>query len=81
VLYKLWEGSWKDDAVVKDREKGIYADPEKIRPINYQGKYLNVKGIYICEPSRQRTPFLFEAGTSKAGREFGAKHAQAIFIE
>jgi alkanesulfonate monooxygenase SsuD/methylene tetrahydromethanopterin reductase-like flavin-dependent oxidoreductase (luciferase family) len=81
VLYKLWESSWKDDAVVKDREKGIYADPEKIRPINHQGKYFNVPGIHICEPSRQRTPFLFQARTSEAGREFGAKHAEAIFIE
>jgi alkanesulfonate monooxygenase SsuD/methylene tetrahydromethanopterin reductase-like flavin-dependent oxidoreductase (luciferase family) len=81
VLYKLWEGSWKDDAVVKDLEKGQYADPERIRPINHHGKYFNVPGIHICEPSRQRTPFLFQAGTSKAGREFGAKHAEAIFVE
>lgn len=81
VLYKLWEGSWKDDAVVKDVEKGVYADPAKIRPIAHDGKYFKVPGIYPCEPSRQRTPFLFQAGTSKSGRAFGAKHAEAIFIE
>ena len=27
VVYKLWEGSWEDDAVLRDRERGIYADP------------------------------------------------------
>ncbi|RDW73213.1 alkanesulfonate monooxygenase [Coleophoma cylindrospora] len=80
VVYKLWEGSWRDDAVVKDRESGQYADPERIRQIHHKGKYFTVPGPHICEPSPQRTPFLFQAGTSKAGKEFGAKHAEAIFV-
>ncbi|EXJ80495.1 alkanesulfonate monooxygenase [Capronia coronata CBS 617.96] len=79
VLYKLWEGSWRDDAVVEDRETGTYAVPERVRQINHQGKHFNVPGPHICEPSPQRTPFLFQAGTSKSGRQFGAKHAEVIF--
>lgn len=32
------------------------------------------------EPSRQRTPFIFQAGASKAGKPFAAASAEAMFI-
>ncbi|KAL8791972.1 MAG: hypothetical protein Q9195_005461 [Heterodermia aff. obscurata] len=80
VVYKLWEGSWRDDAVVQDTKTGQYAIPDRVRQIHHKGKYFNVPGPHLCEPSRQRTPLLFQAGTSKSGKEFGAKHAEAIFI-
>lgn len=78
VCYKLWEGSWRDDAVVKS-EKG-YADPDGVRQIEHKGKYFNVPGPHLCEPSLQRTPFLLQAGTSTAGKKFAAKHAEGIFL-
>jgi FMN-dependent oxidoreductase (nitrilotriacetate monooxygenase family) len=80
VVYKLWEGSWRDDAVIEDVAGGQYAVPERVRQIHHKGKYFNVPGPHLCEPSPQRTPFLFQAGTSAAGKEFGAKHAEAIFV-
>lgn len=80
VMYKLFESSWRDDAVQLDREKGIYTSPELIRQINHQGKFFTVPGPHICQPSPQRTPFLLQAGTSKAGKEFAAQHAEAIFV-
>ena len=80
VIYKLLEGSWQDDAVVLDKERGIFADPAKIHPINHKGKYFSVPGIHVCEPSIQRTPVLFQAGNSPRGLKFAAKHAEAIFI-
>jgi alkanesulfonate monooxygenase SsuD/methylene tetrahydromethanopterin reductase-like flavin-dependent oxidoreductase (luciferase family) len=57
-----------------------YADPDAVREINHKGDYFNVPGPHLCEPSRQRTPFLFQAGTSTAGRNFAANHAEAIFL-
>jgi FMN-dependent oxidoreductase (nitrilotriacetate monooxygenase family) len=80
VLYKLWEGSWEDDAVVVDRERGIYADPAKVHTIDHVGELYDVVGPHLCEPSPQRTPVLFQAGSSEAGREFAARHAEATFI-
>ena len=80
VVYKLWESSWRDDAVVEDKNTGQYAIKERVRQIHHKGKYFNVPGPHICEPSPQRTPFLFQAGTSPAGRAFGSKHAEAIFV-
>ncbi|KAG7001890.1 hypothetical protein G7Y79_00030g064230 [Physcia stellaris] len=80
VMYKLFESSWRDDAVRLDREKGIYSSPELIRQINHEGKFFTVPGPHICQPSPQRTPLLLQAGTSKAGKEFAAQHAEAIFV-
>jgi FMN-dependent oxidoreductase (nitrilotriacetate monooxygenase family) len=79
VLYKLWEGSWRSDAVVKDLTTGQYAVPSRIKQINHKGEFFSVPGPHICEPSPQRTPFLFQAGSSKAGAAFGGKHAEVIF--
>lgn len=76
----MWEGSWRDDAVVRDFEKGQFAVAGRVRQINHEGKYFKVPGPHICEPSPQRTPFLFQAGSSKAGTNFGAKHAEAVFV-
>jgi FMN-dependent oxidoreductase (nitrilotriacetate monooxygenase family) len=79
VTYKLWEGSWRDDAC-SNAPEGAYADPKGVRQINHKGKHFTIPGPHICEPSPQRTPFLFQAGTSSAGKTFAATHAEAIFL-
>ena len=80
VVYRLWEGSWEDDAVVRDRENGVFADPAKVHRVHHEGKYYRVNAIHLCEPSPQRTPVLYQAGASSRGREFAAKHAECIFL-
>ncbi|KAJ6115631.1 hypothetical protein N7523_006048 [Penicillium sp. IBT 18751x] len=89
VTYKLWEASWRDDAVEWNLdsakingsvEGSRYADPRGVREINHKGKYFQVPGPHLCEPSPQRTPFLLQAGTSTAGKAFAAKHAEAVFL-
>ncbi len=80
VCYKLWETSWEEDAVLKDRARGIYADPSKVHAINHDGTYYHVHGCHLSEPSLQRTPVLFQAGASPRGREFAARHAECVFV-
>lgn len=80
VAYRLWEGSWEEDAVIRDRERGIYTDPAKVHPLEFEGKYFNVPGIHLGEPSPQRTPVIFQAGASPRGRDYAAKHGEAVFI-
>jgi FMN-dependent oxidoreductase (nitrilotriacetate monooxygenase family) len=80
VVYKLWEKSWDDDAVVNDKERGVYAEPSRIHPINHEGKYYKVPGFHLSEPSPQRTPLLYQAGTSPRGTAFAAKHAECTFV-
>ena len=80
VVYKLWEGSWEEDAVLRDTKRGIYADPGKVHQINHKGVHFDVVGPHLSEPSPQRTPLLFQAGSSTRGRSFAAKHAECVFI-
>ena len=79
-MYKLFESSWRDDAVRLDRESGIYTKPDLVRRIDHEGQFYSVPGPHICQPSPQRTPLLLQAGTSRAGKQFAAQHAEAIFV-
>jgi len=80
VLYKLWEGSWDNEALKKDRETGVYADPKHVHKIYHESKHYRVEGPHLVSPSPQRTPLLFQAGASSRGKAFAAKHAEAVFI-
>ena len=80
VVYKLWEGSWEDGAVLRDRAKGIFADPAKVHRITHRGAYFSVDAVHLAEPSPQRTPVLYQAGSSPKGRDFAARHAECVFV-
>ncbi|HEY8282100.1 MAG TPA: LLM class flavin-dependent oxidoreductase [Leifsonia sp.] len=80
VLYKLWEGSWEDDAVIRDAESGVFTDPSKVHEIGHRGKNFTVPGIHLSEPSTQRTPVIYQAGASSRGIAFAAENAEAIFV-
>jgi FMN-dependent oxidoreductase (nitrilotriacetate monooxygenase family) len=80
AVYKLWEASWEDGAVLRDRQGRRFADASKIHRILHEGPHFKVDAIHLCEPSPQRTPVLFQAGASKRGRDFAARHAECVFI-
>ncbi|CAO4184606.1 LLM class flavin-dependent oxidoreductase [Methylorubrum populi] len=80
VAYKLWEGSWDDDAVLADKSAGRYADPSRVHRIHHESERYRVLGPHLSQPSRQRTPVLFQAGSSRAGRAFAARNAEGTFI-
>ncbi|SFB17507.1 FMN-dependent oxidoreductase, nitrilotriacetate monooxygenase family [Rhizobium sp. NFR07] len=80
VIYGLLEGSWRDDAVIFDRANHAYADPAKVRKIRHDGKQYSLDAMHLCEPSPQRTPMLYQAGSSTRGREFAATHAECVFV-
>jgi FMN-dependent oxidoreductase (nitrilotriacetate monooxygenase family) len=80
VLYKLWEGSWEDDAVIEDRQARVYAQPEKVHYVRHHGEFYQVEGYHLCEPSPQRTPVLFQAGSSDRGLQFAGSNAECVFI-
>jgi long-chain alkane monooxygenase len=80
AAYKLWEASWEDGAVLRDRHGRRFADAGKIHRIRHEGPHFKVDAIHLCEPSPQRTPVLFQAGASKRGRDFAARHAECVFI-
>ena len=80
VLYKLLEGSWEEKAVVRDGKRRIFTHPEKVHEIGHKGRFFEVPGYQLTEPSPQRTPVLYQAGASGPGKEFAANHAECIFV-
>lgn len=80
VLYKLWEGSWERDAVRRDKDHGVFADPAKVHHIGHRGEHFSVPGIHLSEPSPQGSPVIYQAGASPRGVKFAAENAEAIFV-
>ncbi|MDX2377689.1 NtaA/DmoA family FMN-dependent monooxygenase [Microbacterium sp. LRZ72] len=78
---RFWETGWDDDAYVGDRDSGVLARRDGIRPVVYDGEHYRSRGYFGSPPSPQRTPVLFQAGTSPAGRAFAAAHAECVFVQ
>ncbi|MGW2560907.1 LLM class flavin-dependent oxidoreductase [Streptomyces sp. NPDC001514] len=78
VATKLWD-SWEDDAILLDRERGVYADTDKVREINHRGEYFGVQGPLNVPRTPQGHPLLVQAGSSEDGKEFAAEYAEAVF--
>ncbi|WP_216909142.1 LLM class flavin-dependent oxidoreductase [Nocardia noduli] len=78
AVVSLWD-SWEDDAILLDKEAGIYADPEKIHQIDFVGEHLKVRGPFNAPRTPQGHPVLVQAGASNDGRAFAGKYAEAIF--
>ncbi|MGY4102189.1 LLM class flavin-dependent oxidoreductase [Nocardia sp. R16R-3T] len=78
AVVALWD-SWEDDAILLDQESGIYADPDKIHPIDFVGEYLSVRGPFTAPRTPQGHPVLVQAGASNDGRAFAGRYAEAIF--
>lgn len=77
LCHALWR-SWEPDAVKLDRQKGVFADPDKVREINFVGKWYRSRGPLPMCASPQVSPVIFQAGGSNRGREFAARHAECI---
>lgn len=78
VCFKLWN-SWEEDAVVMDRERGIFADSAKVHRIEHEGRFFQSRGPLNVTRSPQNGPAIIQAGASPQGRAFAAKYAEAIF--
>jgi FMN-dependent oxidoreductase (nitrilotriacetate monooxygenase family) len=78
VVKALWD-SWAGDAVLDDRASGLYARPDRIRPIDHRGDFYRVAGPLNLPRCPQGRPVLVQAGSSDTGRRFAARHAEAVF--
>ncbi|MFN6563481.1 MAG: LLM class flavin-dependent oxidoreductase [Nostoc sp. ChiSLP01] len=78
VTSKLWD-SWEDDAFLRDKESGIYFDPDKLHIPNHKGEYFSVRGPLNVARPIQGYPVIVQAGSSEAGQDLAAQTAEAIF--
>jgi FMN-dependent oxidoreductase (nitrilotriacetate monooxygenase family) len=78
VALRLWD-SWAEDVYVGDKELGVWGDQRKIRPPRHEGKFYSVEGALNIPRSPQGHPLLVQAGSSEDGKDFAARHAEAVF--
>jgi FMN-dependent oxidoreductase (nitrilotriacetate monooxygenase family) len=78
VARKLWD-SWEDDAIVADPDSGVWAEPGKVHVIDHRGRFFQVRGPLNLSRSPQGHPLLVQAGSSEDGKDFAARHAEAVF--
>ncbi len=79
VVLGHWD-SWDDDAIVLDKASGLFAHPEKVRRLDYRGKFLTSRGPFTVPRSAQGHPVLIQAGQSDRGRRFAARWAEIVFV-
>jgi FMN-dependent oxidoreductase (nitrilotriacetate monooxygenase family) len=78
VVKGLWD-SWDDDAFIRDKEAGIYFEPDKLHVLNHKGKHFSVSGPLNVARPVQGYPVLIQAGASDDGQDFAAQTAEVIF--
>jgi len=78
VVMGLWD-SWDDDAFVRDKDSGLFFEPDKMHYLNHKGKDYSVRGPLNVPRSPQGQPVVVQAGASDDGKELAAEFAEAIF--
>lgn len=78
VVEALW-GSWESDALITDVERGLYADPSKVQPINLQGQHVASRGPLAIPPSEQGQPVIFQAGGGAIGVQLAGQYANGVY--
>jgi FMN-dependent oxidoreductase (nitrilotriacetate monooxygenase family) len=78
IVLGHWD-TWDDGAIVVDKSAGRYADPSKVRRLDYKGKYLSSRGPFTVPRSPQGHPVIVQAGASGRGRRFAGRWGEVIF--
>jgi FMN-dependent oxidoreductase (nitrilotriacetate monooxygenase family) len=72
--------AWDDDAIVQDKASGLFAHPDKVHRLDYQGRYYRSRGPFTVPRSPQGHPIVIQAGQSGRGKSFGARWGEVIFV-
>ena len=79
IVHGHWD-AWEDDAIVQNKLTGLFARPEKVHRLDYQGGYFRSRGVFTVPRSAQGHPVIIQAGASGRGRRFGARWGEIIFV-
>jgi FMN-dependent oxidoreductase (nitrilotriacetate monooxygenase family) len=78
VVKSLWD-THEDDAFIRDKDSGVYADADKIHALEHDGAFFNVHGQLNVGRPPQGHPVIVQAGASEAGRDLAARTSEVIF--
>jgi FMN-dependent oxidoreductase (nitrilotriacetate monooxygenase family) len=79
IVLSHWD-SWGDDAIIQDRESGIFADATKVRRLDHKGKWFKSRGPFTVPRTPQGRPVLIQAGQSGRGKSFAARWGDLVFV-
>jgi FMN-dependent oxidoreductase (nitrilotriacetate monooxygenase family) len=79
VVLGHWD-SWEEDAIVFDRENGIFADPAKVHRLDHKGKFFTSRGPFTVPRSPQGRPIIIQAGQSGRGKTFATRWGELLFV-
>jgi FMN-dependent oxidoreductase (nitrilotriacetate monooxygenase family) len=79
IVLGHWD-AWEDDAIVQDKAAGLFANPEKVHRLDYEGRYFRSRGPFTVPRSAQGHPVIIQAGSSGRGKAFGACWGEVIFV-
>lgn len=79
VVRRLWD-SWEEEAVLIDKQSGYFADPQRVHPLDHQGKFFKVRGPLNLPRPPQGHPVIVQAGSSEAGKQLAASRADIHFV-
>jgi len=79
IVLSCWD-AWEDDALVVDKQSGLFADPDKVHQLDYRGKFLRSHGTFTVPRSPQGHPVVIQAGSSDRGKTFAARWAETVFV-
>ncbi|MCU1513875.1 MAG: putative monooxygenase yxeK [Microbacteriaceae bacterium] len=74
----VWD-AWDDDAVVFDRENGVWADASRIHHPDYKGTHFRIHDALTMPRSPQGRPVIVQAGQSEEGIAYAARNAELVF--
>ena len=66
LVKDLWD-SYEDDAFIRDKESGVFLDPDKVHQLNHKGAHFTVAGPLNVAPPAPGLP------GDRAGRRFGSR--------
>ncbi|MFQ6029770.1 MAG: LLM class flavin-dependent oxidoreductase [Dehalococcoidia bacterium] len=78
VVLGLWD-TWEREALIQDRQRGLFADPSRVRSLEHQGRWFRSKGPLTVPHTPQGRPVIIQAGQSGRGRDFAARWGELIF--
>jgi len=78
IVTALWD-SVPAEAIEADAERHVYLNPQRLRPVDVQGRHFSARGALSVPQSPQGRPVIFQAGQSADSKAFGARFADALF--
>ncbi|WP_186122266.1 LLM class flavin-dependent oxidoreductase [Burkholderia gladioli] len=78
VVKGLWD-SWDEDAVIRDKARGVYFDPAKVHALDHEGRFFRIKGPLNASRPPQGHPVVIQAGSSGPGQDLAARIAEVVF--